>query len=92
MTEISPTPSTSTMGQSEDSCQSSDQSTLFNVPLRGDNCDGMEDENETYFFESDHVALKGNADYQKVLRSIAVLEAQRIQVICMLALYSYFLK
>lgn len=36
---------------------------------------------DTYFFESDHVALKGNPDYHALLRTIALLEAQRIQAV-----------
>ncbi|CAN7977257.1 unnamed protein product [Ixodes persulcatus] len=34
-----------------------------------------------FFFESDHLALRGNADYRNVLKTLAVLEAQRVQVI-----------
>ncbi|XP_064485252.1 ZZ-type zinc finger-containing protein 3-like [Ornithodoros turicata] len=34
-----------------------------------------------YFFESDHLALRGNTDYRNVLKTLAVLEAQRVQVI-----------
>lgn len=36
---------------------------------------------DTYYFESDHLALKGNPDYQALLKSIVLLEAQRIQAI-----------
>ncbi|KAK3088122.1 hypothetical protein FSP39_014998 [Pinctada imbricata] len=36
---------------------------------------------DIYFFESDHLALKGNSDYQALLKSIALLEAQRTQAI-----------
>lgn len=36
-------------------------------------------ENEEFYFESDHVALRGNPDYCAVLRTLATLEAQRIQ-------------
>ena len=32
---------------------------------------------DPYCFESDHVALKGNPDYHRLLRTICVLEAQR---------------
>ena len=39
------------------------------------------EEIDTYFFESDHVALKGNSDYHAMLRNIALLEAQRIQAL-----------
>lgn len=34
-----------------------------------------------FFFESDHLALRGNADYRNMLKTLAVLEAQRIQVV-----------
>nr|XP_033772105.1 ZZ-type zinc finger-containing protein 3 isoform X3 [Geotrypetes seraphini] len=38
-----------------------------------------EEEPDVYYFESDHVALKHNKDYQKLLQTISVLEAQRTQ-------------
>lgn len=34
-----------------------------------------------FFFESDHLALRGNSDYRNMLKTLAVLEAQRVQVI-----------
>lgn len=37
-------------------------------------------EEELFYFESDHVALRGNTDYSALLRTLAVLEAQRTQV------------
>ncbi|XP_020650331.1 ZZ-type zinc finger-containing protein 3 [Pogona vitticeps] len=40
-----------------------------------------EEEPDVYFFESDHVALKHNKDYQRLLQTIAVLEAQRTQAV-----------
>uniref|UniRef100_F6RN57 ZZ-type zinc finger-containing protein 3 n=1 Tax=Monodelphis domestica TaxID=13616 RepID=F6RN57_MONDO len=40
-----------------------------------------EEEPDVYYFESDHVALKHNKDYQRVLQTIAMLEAQRTQVV-----------
>ena len=64
--------------ENEASC-SSDQSTVFNS--KDNYSDGSGDENETYFFESDHLALKGNHDYQMMLRLIAILESQRIQAV-----------
>lgn len=36
-------------------------------------------DNEDFYFESDHLALRGNADYRAVLRAIVILEAQRIE-------------
>ncbi|XP_007885452.1 ZZ-type zinc finger-containing protein 3 isoform X2 [Callorhinchus milii] len=40
-----------------------------------------EEEPDVYYFESDHVALKHNKDYQRLLQTIAVLEAQRAQAV-----------
>ncbi|XP_063795110.1 ZZ-type zinc finger-containing protein 3 [Pseudophryne corroboree] len=40
-----------------------------------------EDEPDVYYFESDHVALKHNKDYQRLLQTISVLEAQRAQAV-----------
>jgi hypothetical protein len=34
-----------------------------------------------FYFESDHVALKGNADYQSFLKTVCILEAQRMKAI-----------
>ncbi|XP_053381078.1 ZZ-type zinc finger-containing protein 3-like isoform X2 [Mercenaria mercenaria] len=67
--------------QSDDMLQSIDQSglTLFNS--KDEDSDTGEEESETYYFESDHTALKGNHDYQMMLRAIATLEAQRIQAV-----------
>jgi hypothetical protein len=71
-------PSQST-SQSDDSLQSNSQS---GTPLFSskEDSDSGEEETETYYFESDHAALQGNHDYQMMLRAIAALEAQRIQV------------
>ncbi|XP_061653173.1 ZZ-type zinc finger-containing protein 3 isoform X2 [Phyllopteryx taeniolatus] len=40
-----------------------------------------EEEPDVYYFESDHLALKHNKDYQRLLQTIGVLEAQRAQAI-----------
>ncbi|XP_032814517.1 ZZ-type zinc finger-containing protein 3 isoform X1 [Petromyzon marinus] len=40
-----------------------------------------EEDPDVYYFESDHVALKHNKDYQRLLQTIVVLEAQRAQAI-----------
>lgn len=45
-----------------------------------DHCDSDRDYEE-FYFESDHLALRGNVDYTTMLRTIAVLQSQRIQVI-----------
>lgn len=34
-----------------------------------------------FYFESDHLALKGNVDYLNLLKTIAILEAQRTKAI-----------
>lgn len=38
------------------------------------NSDGDE-----FYFESDHLALRGNSDYRSLLRTIVILEAQKIE-------------
>lgn len=38
-----------------------------------------ETEQDDFYFESDHVALRGNKDYSAVLRTIAILQAQMVQ-------------
>ncbi|KAM0732787.1 ZZ-type zinc finger-containing protein 3 [Formica fusca] len=40
-----------------------------------------DEEESEFFFESDHLALKGNKDYSAFLKTIVILEAQRIQAI-----------
>ncbi|XP_063284016.1 ZZ-type zinc finger-containing protein 3 [Pelobates fuscus] len=40
-----------------------------------------DDDPDVYYFESDHVALKHNKDYQRLLQTISVLEAQRNQAV-----------
>lgn len=38
-----------------------------------------EENDDEFYFESDHLALRGNADYRSVLRTIVILEAQKIE-------------
>ncbi|OCT82540.1 ZZ-type zinc finger-containing protein 3 isoform X2 [Xenopus laevis] len=40
-----------------------------------------EEDPDVYYFESDHLALKHNTDYQRLLQTISVLEAQRTQAV-----------
>lgn len=40
-----------------------------------------EEEPDVYYFESDHLALKHNKDYQRLLQTISMLEAQRTRAI-----------
>lgn len=44
-----------------------------------DDFDDEGSENEDFYFESEHLALRGNPDYHSVLRSLVILEAQRIE-------------
>jgi hypothetical protein len=39
------------------------------------------DNTTEFYFESDHLALKGNGDYLNLLKTIAVLESQRSKAI-----------
>lgn len=39
------------------------------------------EEPSEFYFESDHLALKGNKDYTTLLKTIVILEAQRVQAI-----------
>lgn len=39
------------------------------------------DRNDVFFFESDHTALKGNLDYQNLLKTVTLLESQRTKAI-----------
>lgn len=34
---------------------------------------------DEFYFESDHLALRGNSDYRSLLRTIVILEAQKIE-------------
>lgn len=36
-------------------------------------------EDGTFYFETDYLALKGNPDYLKLMRTLAILEVQRIK-------------
>lgn len=40
----------------------------------------MEEEDDEFLFESAHLALRSNSDYQKLMRHLAILCAQRIRV------------
>ena len=41
----------------------------------------QDEEPGEFYFESDHLALKGNKDYTTLLKTIVILEAQRVQAI-----------
>lgn len=40
-----------------------------------------DEEESEFYFESDHLALKGNKDYSAFLKTIVILEAQRTQAV-----------
>jgi hypothetical protein len=73
--------------QSDDMLHSVDQSGYRLFISKEEDSDTGDEESETYYFESDHTALKGNHDYQMMLRAIATLESQRIQVIIVCHLF-----
>lgn len=62
----------STNEQENETSEHNDQSS--------DDDDEYNSDNEDFYFESDHLPLRGNSDYRAVLRSIVILEAQRIEV------------
>jgi uncharacterized protein YacL (UPF0231 family) len=41
----------------------------------------MNSEEDLYYFETDHLALRGNKDYSEVLKNLLILCAQREQAI-----------
>lgn len=54
-----------------------DDDTTNDITLESDwDCNSDEDE---FYFESDHLAFRGNADYTSVLRTYAILQTQKIQ-------------
>lgn len=59
-----------------------DPSCFEDDPIDGDDDhqSASDPENDDFYFESDHLALRGNPDYTAVLRTIAILQTQRIQV------------
>ncbi|XP_043941790.1 ZZ-type zinc finger-containing protein 3 isoform X2 [Protopterus annectens] len=49
--------------------------------LQSQTAEEEEEDPDVYYFESDHLALKHNKDYQRLLQTIGVLESQRIQAV-----------
>ncbi|XP_064616211.1 ZZ-type zinc finger-containing protein 3-like [Liolophura sinensis] len=41
----------------------------------------LDEAEDVYYFESDHLALKGNQDYSQLLKTIVMLESQRMSAI-----------
>lgn len=41
----------------------------------------LETEDELFYFESDHLALKGNKDYNELLKTLFILQAQQQRAI-----------
>lgn len=42
---------------------------------------GPDAEESLFYFESDHLALRGNEDYSALLRTLVILESQRAQLV-----------
>ena len=40
-----------------------------------------DDDDGTFFFETDYAALKGNPDYLKLMRTLVILQAQRTKIL-----------
>ncbi|XP_056327772.1 ZZ-type zinc finger-containing protein 3 [Danio aesculapii] len=57
------------------------RSTKELLAAQADEDEEEEEDPDVYYFESDHLALKHNKDYQRLLQTISVLEAQRTQAI-----------
>lgn len=49
---------------------------VSNFSKTGHSCE----DDSLFYFETDYLPLKGNADYLKLMKSLAILEAQRISV------------
>lgn len=43
--------------------------------------DEYNSDGDEFYFESDHLALRGNSDYRSLLRTIVILEAQKIEAV-----------
>lgn len=50
---------------------------MINSPSRSE----AEDEDDLFYFESDHLALKGNKDYSELLKTLFILQAQQQKAI-----------
>lgn len=51
---------------------------MVNSPQKNE---GDEEENDLFYFESGHLALKGNKDYSDLLKTLFILQAQQIRAI-----------
>lgn len=96
ITKSAPTPNSTRFNSSSDTVTACVVAATTPVPpdaraaaaeltaIESDCADGDHDdsdpENDEFFFESDHLALRGNADYTAVLRTLAILQTQRMQV------------
>lgn len=68
-------------GEVEGSDSKASRSTKELLASQVDEDEEEEEDPDVYYFESDHLALKHNKDYQRLLQTISVLEAQRTQAI-----------
>lgn len=46
------------------------------------------DENDLFYFESDHLAVKGNKDYSELIKTLFVLQAQQRRAV-IVSIYSF---
>lgn len=72
MESVSCNPSTTT-----ETSEESPTSTSQNVEYQDEDSNNAGE----FYFESDHLALKGNVDYLNLLKTISILEAQRTKAI-----------
>lgn len=49
---------------------------------------GSEEENELFYFESDHLAVKGNKDYSELVKTLFLLQAQQQRAVKVINAYS----
>nr|CAD7576953.1 unnamed protein product [Timema californicum] len=57
------------------------ESSTFGVKTSKNENSEDEDSSDEFYFESDHLALKGNKDYLNLLKTVAILEAQRAKAV-----------
>nr|CAD7413814.1 unnamed protein product [Timema poppensis] len=57
------------------------ESSTFGVKTSKNENSEDEDSSDEFYFESDHLALKGNKDYLNLLKTVAILEAQRVKAV-----------
>lgn len=51
---------------------------MINSPTRSE---AEDEEDDLFYFESDHLALKGNKDYSELLKTLFILQSQQQRAI-----------